>query len=259
MAGGGRAFKFHSWEIREGGYRKTALFLGNGLWPLENEERLIRFLLDRNFRVLAPEIAYGSGPAPRLGLQAFRKALVSFAKAEIASGLPLYLIACSASAGAVLPIASTLPELAAVALIAPIVDFPPPGSRRPFFILPGGELAMTPEALSGEPELLEGLVSPKTVLRFRGRDQRELNAGLGRLCAPKDPVKAPALAFFAGDEDPCLSPEGRSLLARAGAKQYGYPRVRHEPGRDRFADNYYADLGSFLDEVEARAKKRGKA
>ena len=58
-------------------------------------------------------------------------------------------------------------------------------------------------------------------------------------------------AAFAGEDDPFLSQEGIKALSKAGLKVYSYPRVKHEPGHDRYADNFYADLGSFLDEVEA--------
>jgi hypothetical protein len=256
-AGGGKVLKCHSWELREGGYRRTAIVVGNGLWSIAKEERLIRFLLERGFRVLSPELAYGSAAAPRMGLPAFREAVLAFAKAEATSGLPLYLIASSASAGALLPAASTLPDIAAVALLAPIVGFPPPGAhRRPFF-LPRFELALTPDSLSGERELLEGLMPAHAALRFRSRDCRAAGADLAA-CARIDRLFP--VAAFAGDDDPFLSQADRAFIQSAKIKAYGYPRARHEPGRDRYADNYYADLGSFLDEVEAamgRSKTAG--
>ena len=40
-------------------------------------------------------------------------------------------------------------------------------------------------------------------------------------------------------------------------KVYAYPRVRHALAYDRYSDNYYADLGAFLDGVEA-AQGRSK-
>ena len=49
---------------------------------------------------------------------------------------------------------------------------------------------------------------------------------------------------------------GRAALSRSGAKLFAYPRVRHEPGRDRYTDNYFADIGSFLDEVESNGVKK---
>jgi hypothetical protein len=249
----GRVFKGDSWELREGGFRRTALFLGNGLWPASKEARLIRFLLDRGFRVLSPELAFGAHAATRMGLKAFRSAVSAFAEAEATVGLPLYILASGCSAGAFLPVASTLPDLASVILIAPIVDFPPPGSKRPLLFLPSFELPFLPAALSGEPELLEDLLPEKAALRFSRRDLRAAASELGTaLAAPFDRP----LASFSGEADPFLLPEGRAALERGGAKIYGYPRVRHEPGHDRYADNFYADLGSFLDEVEAAGKKK---
>jgi alpha-beta hydrolase superfamily lysophospholipase len=248
----GRVYKCHSWELREGGYRRVALLLGNGLWPAAEETRLVRFLLDRGFRVLALDVAFGSTSVPRVGLRAFRQAVASFARAYETPGMPLYLLASSFSAGAILPAAASLTGLAALALLAPVVDFPPPKLKKSFFFMPSAELAIKGGDLCGEDSLAEGLLSGAASMRFRKRDLKAAAADLDSALA--EGVAFPCAAF-SGDDDPFIAQEGRSSLARAGVKLYGYPRVRHEPGRDRYADNYYADLGAFLDEVEAKGAK----
>ena len=78
----GLVCKGHSWEQREGGYRRIAFLLGNGLWPAADDPRMIHFLLNRGFRVLALDITFGSPGTPRVGLRAFRDAVVSFARAN---------------------------------------------------------------------------------------------------------------------------------------------------------------------------------
>ena len=248
----GRVFKCHSWELREGGYRRAALLVGNGLWPANKETRLISFLLDRGFRVISPDLAMGSIESPAIRLPAFREAVSSFARAESPIGLPLYLLAFSFSASTLLPAAKGIEGLAAMALIAPVVEYPPPALKIPLFFLPRAELAVRGKDLSGSPEFLEGFFAGgaegASVLRFDKRDLKKAIADASSALA--DPLDLPTAAF-AGEDDPYLSQAGRDSLARAGARVYTYPRVRREPAHDRYADNFFADLGSFLDEVEA--------
>jgi alpha-beta hydrolase superfamily lysophospholipase len=253
-SGEGRVCKSHSWELREGGYRRIALLLGNGLWSASGETRLVRFLLDRGFRVIALDIAFGSPSAQRVGLRDLRETAAAFARANETPGLPLYLLASSFSAGAILPAASTLPGLAALALLAPVVDYPPPRLKKSFFFRPSAELSIEPDDLCGDKALAEGLLAGPAPMRFRKRDLKAAADDLESALA--EGIALPC-ASFSGDDDPFITEAGRSSLARAGFKLYGYPRVRHEPGRDRYADNYYADLGAFLDEVESTRKKKG--
>jgi predicted alpha/beta hydrolase len=249
----GTSYKSHSWELREDGYRRTALIVGNGLWPVSKEKRLISFLIDRGFRVLSLDLAFGSPTSPRTSLRAFRTAILAFAKEARPTGLPLYLIASSFSGGALLPVAKEIQGLAALALVAPVVEYPPLKLKKPPFFLSTAQLALAPEAQSGMPELLKGLTDGPSVLRFHKRDLRSV--ALEIASALEEPLGMPAAAF-SGEDDPYLSPAGRKSLSSAGVRVYGYPRVRHEPAHDRYADNFFADLGSFLDEVEAG---KGKA
>jgi alpha-beta hydrolase superfamily lysophospholipase len=249
----GRSYKGHSWELREGGYRRIALFLGNGLRPVAEETRTVDFLLDRGFRVLSLDLAFGSPEHPRVGLPAYRDAVSAFARSIAEPGLPLYLLASSFSAGAVLPAAASMPGLVAVALLAPVVDYPPPRLKKSFFLWPVAELPIRPEDLCGESELARGLVAERAAMKFRKRDLRAAAAGIAAALAEGFAVP---VAAFSGEDDPFITKEGRAALTAAGAKLYGYPRVRHEPGRDRYADNFYADLGSFLDEVESAGKRK---
>ena len=152
-SGEGRVYKSHSWELREGGFRRSVLIVGNGLWPVQKEERLVNFLMDRGFRVLSLEAAYGTPELPRLRLRSFTGALVGFAKQASPEGLPLYLLASSFSASALLPASAEIPGLAALALVSPIVDFSAPKFKMPFFFSTA-ELAIKKEQLSGMPELL---------------------------------------------------------------------------------------------------------
>jgi alpha-beta hydrolase superfamily lysophospholipase len=249
----GRVFKSHSWELREGGYRRIAMLIGNGLWPVAQDTRLILFLLDRGFRVLALDLAFGAPSTPRLGLRAFREAFSAFARSSAEPGMPVYLVASSFSAGAILPVASSIPGLAAVSLLAPVVDFPPPRLKKAFFFR-GAELPILPEDLCGDSRLAESLKLQPSMMKFRKRDLKTAAADLGSTLGSRFALP---LAAFSGEEDPFITQEGRAALGRSGAKLYAYPRVGHEPGRDRYSDNFYADLGSFIDEVESRGGKAG--
>ncbi|MGA2546276.1 MAG: hypothetical protein ABSF43_06995 [Rectinemataceae bacterium] len=245
---GGRVYRSHSWELREHGNRRVALLVGNGVWPQHKEKRLISFLLDRGFFVLSLDLAFGSSIAPRVRLGAFRDTMASYAKEAKPVGLPLYLVASSFSASALLPRAADMEEVAALALVSPIVEFPPPRLKPALFFLPTAKLAVRPELQSGCPELLEGLADGVSALKFNKRDLKVLAADISDTLSK--PLGLP-VAVFAGEDDPFLSQAGIQALSRAGARVYGYPHVGREPGRDRLADAFYADFGSFLDEVEA--------
>jgi hypothetical protein len=249
----GRELRSHVWELRQGGYRRAALVAGGGAWPTSKEEKLISFLIDRGFRVLSLDFAFGGAQPARASLRSFREAFASFARESALPGVPLYLLASWFSASALLPFAASIEGLAALALLSPVVELPPPGLKSPLFFLPKAELPVVKADQSGMPELLDGLLAGGEKLSFRKRDLKAL--GLEISAALENPLPMP-VAAFAGEDDPWLSEAGRSSLARAGAKVYSYPRVKREPGRDRYADNYYADLGSFLDEVEASGKRR---
>lgn len=253
----GRVYKSHSWEVRDGGYRRAALLVGNGLWPASKETKLISFLLERGFRVNSLDLAFGGAEIPRTRLRGFRAAFAAFAKAESRPGIPVYLIASSFSGSALLPVAKGIEALVGLALIAPVVEFPPPKLRMPLFFLSTADLSLKRDEVSGSPELLEdffagtpgaGAAGGSAALKFHKRDIRSVAAELAATL--NAPLGVPTAAF-AGEEDPLLSQAGRDSLARAGARVYAYPRVKREPAHDRYADNFYADLGSFLDEVEA--------
>jgi alpha-beta hydrolase superfamily lysophospholipase len=252
----GHVYKCHSWELREGGYRRIVLLVGGGARPVDQETHLVRFLLDRGFRVAALDLAYGApleGSGARPSLRAFRETVASFAAENAAPYLPFYVVALSFSAGALLPVADSLPTAAAWALIAPVVEFPPAGLKRSCFFLPSAELAVGPKELCGDPELLEEWSDKARAFRFRKADLKTAAADLGS--ALETSMGCP-VAAFSGESDPFLAEGGRAALKRAGVKIYGYPRARHDPGHDRYADNFFADLGSFLDEVEAGKTKK---
>lgn len=255
LARDGRAYRSHSWELREGGYKRIALLVGSGERPIDQESRLVRFLLDRGFRVVALDLAYGAPLDPvaaRPGLRVFREAVSAFAAVSEAPYMPFYIIASSFSAGALLPVAASLPKAAAWALIAPVVEFPPLGLRRSCFFMPSADLPVGPKELCGDTELLENWADKGALYKFYKSDLKSASAELGSALAQD--FGCP-LAAFSGESDPFISDAGRASLKQAGAKLYSYPRVRHAPGYDRYADNYYADLGSFLDEVEATRQK----
>jgi hypothetical protein len=184
--------------------------------------------------------------------------VLAFARDNVDPDLPLYVLASSFSAGAILPIASSIPALAAVALLAPVVEFPPPGLGKSCFLVPSAQMEIRPEELCGESSLAaalvsEGLLPERATLRFRKRDLRAAAEGLEAALAEGF---AFPLAVFSGEDDPFIGQTGRNALSRSGARLFSYPRVKHEPGRDRYADNYYADLASFLGEVESTGVKK---
>jgi alpha-beta hydrolase superfamily lysophospholipase len=251
VSSAGRAYRSHSWESREGGYRRTAIVVGNGCWSVQAEKRLVSFLLDRGFRVQSLELALGSIQAPRPRLAAFRTAISDFAKEATPVGLPIYILAASFSGIALLPIVEGIQGFAALALLSPVVNLPPPKRSFLSFLLPTVQLGLARADQSGLPELLDGFQAGEAQLRLNKRDLKEAAADFER--ALEGGLKSP-VAAFAGEDDPWLSQAGRQSLASAGVKVFSYPRVKREMAHDRYADNYYADLGSFLDEVEARKK-----
>ena len=252
----GRAFKSHAWELREGGYRKSLLLLGYPFWPVAREKRLVDFLTARGFRVNALELGPARSEPAAPGLAAIRSAAADYAAGLCASGLPLYVLAASFSAPVVLPLLAGMSGLRAVALVAPVLALPPPGLRKPAWPLSTkAELTVGDDALSGQPELLADLLGEGSpVLRFPKRDLgllAEESAPAARSAALAELASKTALAAFLGEDDPFVPEPSRSLLASSGAKLHSYPRVRHAPAYDRLADNFFVDLGSFLDGIEA--------
>ncbi len=254
-SGDGRAYRLHVWELRQGGYRKNAVYWGNGLWPVMRDKRLVSFLIERGFKVSALELAFGSAIPPYVGLRSFRRAAVALLTEVSAAGLPVYMIASSFSASALLSVLQDLSRVEAAALIAPVFRFPPPGLRSTFPCFSAASLRLDAGSLSGEPALLEGLADPPRQCRFRKRDMRILSSE--QLVARASGLAARA-AVFAGEDDPLIDKDDLRSLKEAGLRLYSYPRVKREPGRDRYADNFYADLGSFLDEMESRSSAARK-
>lgn len=246
----GNVYRSHAWELRDGGYRRLALVLGFPLWPLGRDGRLLSFLLDRGFLAHSIELGFASGQKPRASLASLRQAAVAYARSlQAAKQLPLYLITQSFNA-ALAPAFRRHEGLAGAALISPVLDFPPPGTVMPHcFLGSTAELRLSQDVLTSRPELLEGLLEGQVPpVKFLKRDLKTLHAESPATIAPE--LAAP-VAAFAGEDDTLLTAPIREALASGGAKLYTYPRVRHLPPFDRYADNFYADLGSFLDELEA--------
>jgi hypothetical protein len=251
----GISYKSHIWERNGGGYRRAALLLGYPLWPVDRERRLLGFLMEKGFRIHALEIGFGGLERPRAPLAALRAAFAAYAQSVGSqSGLPLYAFVSSFSA-ALAPALGGAKGLAALALIAPGLAYPGLASPR-CFLNPVAELAVEPDALSGKPELLAELFkAERLVLKFRKADVKSLTA-----LRPAELWKdlGVPVALFAGDEDPFLPASLRPSLEEGGAKIYGFSRARHALAQDRNADNFFADLGSFVDEVEARSAREKK-
>ena len=221
----GRVYKSHYWEIREGGYRRAALLAGNGLWPAAKETKLISFLLDRGFRVTSLELAFGGVEIPRTRLRGFREAFAAFARAESRPGVPVYLIASSFSGAALLPVAKDIEGLVGLALIAPVVELPPPKLRMPLFFLPTAELSVKRDELSGSPQLLEGFfggepggagrASGSFALKFHKRDLRTASSELSAALAV--PLGLPCRSVRGRGRFSTVSSGPRFTCARRGA------------------------------------------
>jgi hypothetical protein len=249
----GRSYKMHSWELRQGGYRRVALLWGNGLWPVAEETRLIGFLVQKGFKAVALDLAFGSPDQSGVGLRAFRAAAASLSASVAGEGLPIYLVASAFSATALLGAAKEIGPVAAAALLSPVFALPPPGLRSSFPFFGTAALRIDAQALSGEPALLDGHMDRPRQYRFRKRDLRELAA---EPAVSRAAELAGRAAVFAGEEDPWLGRDELRELEKGGVKVYAYPRVRREVSRDRYADNFYADLGAFLDETGTKSSLR---
>jgi alpha-beta hydrolase superfamily lysophospholipase len=251
----GTHYRSHAWELREGGYRRLALVLGYPFWPLSREKRLLRFLMDRGFRVHTLELPFGRADSSKKSVIALRAAVSAFAAGiRGRHELPLYIFASSFSAALVDPALKMLEGLACLGLIAPVLDYPPPGLKAPrCFLARLSSLELAREAFTGIPEALEGILDPKVpVLKFSRKDLRILSGE--RTADFLSSVGVP-LAVFGGEDDPLLPASTRERMAATGTKNYAYPRVRHAPAYDRYADNFFADFGSFIDEVEAKSRR----
>lgn len=245
--GDGRTYRLHSWELRQGGFRRIAVYWGNGLWPPIRETRLINFLVNKAFKVLALDLAFGSAIPPFVKLKDFRKASVALMEEAAVFGLPVYIFASSFSASALIPVMDRIGPITAAALIAPVLCFPPPGIRSGFPCFLSAMLRMDAESISGEIILLDGLMDQIRYHRFRRSDLRALAAENPLLCAVS---LSNRVAIFAGEDDPLVRTEDLYKLKGAALRVYTYARSRREVGRDKYSGNFYADMGSFLDAME---------
>jgi len=255
-AGDGRKYRLHSWELKEIKEPRIALYWGNGLWSPDRETRLLDFLIGKGFKVVALDLAFGSANPPFASLKAFRKAAAALVEEMAASRLPLYVIASSFSASALLGFMDRLGPIAAAALIAPVLRFPPPGLSSGFPCFLPAFLRVDARMLSGEIALLDGLMDQERRCRFGKGDLRAL--------ASENPLSRAAFlsgraAVFAGEDDPLLGTEELGELEKAGLEVRSYPRSRREIGRDRYADNFYADMGSFFERMETIEARKRKA
>ncbi|MGO8695904.1 MAG: alpha/beta hydrolase [Rectinemataceae bacterium] len=250
----GGVYRSHMWELRDSGYRRLALVLGFPFWPLGRDKRLLDFLLERGFLVHSIELGFASSDKPRADIGSLRQAVAAYAVSlRSRTGLPLYLLTQSFNA-ALAPAFHRHEGLAAVALVSPVLDYPPAGIKMPRCLFGAiAEMNLTRESMSGKPELLdEPMGAAVHVAKFLKRDIKTLHSESPATLAPE--LGAP-VAIFAGEEDSLVSAPLREALASGGAKIYSYPRVRHIPPFDRYADNYYADLGTFVDEIEAGTRR----
>jgi hypothetical protein len=253
----GLSFPFQTWEVRQGGFRRTALLLTDGFLPAEAFSGLRELLLARYFKIYAPAfpgLRSGGGKPP--GLRELGMGLLGFLRSvsEKDGGVPVAAIVASVLC---LPFLACLskefPRLESIALLSPLADFSRPPFAVPLFLRRWVTLRAAEDALGDAEELkaVEGelrteLRAPKRLIRdMRGRAE------------PPVARKGDLVAAFVGEADPLLAGNPADAWLKAcGAELHSYPRGRHLLFFDKHSKNVLRDLGAFLDRTAAKKASR---
>jgi hypothetical protein len=251
------SFPFESWEVRQGGFRRTAILLTGGFLPSDAIPSLREALLSRYFKVYAPafpELRTGKGKPAGLeelirGLHAFA---VSARKGD--GGVPMVAIAASFLC---LPFMAALgrdfPPLESIALLSPVVDFARTPLAVPLF-LRRWVTVRPPEGALGSPEELK-VMGDRIVPELRM--PKRLIKGMRRLSQPPAGRKGDTIAVFTGEADPIMAGNPAGKWAEGiGAEVHSYPRGTHLLFFDKHSENVLRDLCSFLDRSAARKASR---
>lgn len=256
-APGGPSFSYHSWEVRQGGFRRAAILLVDGFLPAESYGGLLDLLLGRYFKVYAAALPDMRSPKQKpMGLAEFSRGLAAFTRwaGEKDRGVPqLAIVSSMLCLPFLCAAAKDFPRLQGVALLSPLASFTLPPFAVPLFlrrwvkVRPPEDSLGTAEEVKEMGKLLAGeLRVPKRLVK----DVRRLSG----------PFKVPGgaeVAVFAGEGDPLLSANPAADLARSlGAELYSYPRGKHLLFWDKHSKNVLKDLGAFLDRAAARKASR---
>ncbi len=252
----GYKIPYHSWELRQGGYKWLALVLKDPYLPIERNERLVNFLLENYFKIYAPEIPeISNSDGKPMGVDGFSAHLGSFRAflEDKENNLPIVPFVFSVAS---LPFLyyyfHVLPPFKKLILFSPVLDYskkPVEGSlfcksriRLSFsddmLSEVGSERAEVEKAMDRSP-----LVSKKLVKDLR-REFREFPGELG-----VDTVDV-RVGIFYGESDTLVSVDRvnalKDSLSNGDVDIYTYPRVRHFIFNDKYWKNLLEDLKVFL-------------
>ncbi len=259
MRSNGTKYRYQVWEIRQHAFKESAIVFGSPFFEVGKDKRFIKYLLNRNFRVYAPDFRFfGQSTDGRKGIDEMVDAAEDFCGfVKKTDGLPIVLMSLSVSAPLALRlVADRCPEVSSVAFIAPVFGLGMTNLSVPrFFLKTRAALKVEKEDLIGReddptgatpPFALESSFSKRAVKEIR----KDASTTKDRLVEAAEKC---SIGIFAGDGDPFSeSALVDGLANEPGIKTYAHLRSKHLIMHDRHADNFYRNLGIFLDEVEAK-------
>ncbi len=252
----GYRIPYHSWELRQGGYKWLALVLRDPYFPIERNERLINFLLENYFKLYAPEIPEISNSAGKpMGIDGFSAHLGSFRAflEEKEDNLPIVPFVFSISA---LPFLyyyfHVLPPFKKIVMFSPVLDYSKKPLEGSLFCKSRIQVAFSDDMLSEvaaeRSEAEKAMDKSPTVSKKLVKDlRREFASFPGELGVDTVNVR---IGVFYGESDGLVSVERvnalKDSLKSGEVEIYTYPRVRHFMFNDKYWKNLLNDLKVFL-------------
>ncbi len=257
-ASDGTRIPYHSWEIRQGGYGRIAIVLGDSYTRIEENRRLVDFLLENYFKIYAPLIPEVN-PEERAsgGIDEFSLHFGSFRSflEEKEKKLKMVPFVFSVS---VLPFLSyyfrVLPPFKRMVFFSPVLDFREKPLNTSLLFKKRVGLSFEDDMLSEVEDersaIRRILIENPTISKRLVRDmRREFDDFPGDY--PLDVVSA-RIAVYYGEFDRLVNINRLELLKEslknARMEMHGYPRMKHFLFYDKYWKRMLGDLKIFLTE-----------
>ena len=261
--GEGVDIHYHSWEVRQGGYKWIALVLEGPYLPVDKNKRMVEFLLKKYFKVYSPgipeitsivskETSYnGNG-----GLRRYLANIGSFRSfiEEREGDMPVIPFVFSISA---LPFLyyyfNVLPPFKAFVLFSPVLDYKMPPVNGPLFLKRRVKVRYKSSEILSDTEEERRTVEPlitgdNSVSKKLVKDlRREFKKFPGDLPVTPDSV---SIGVYYGEADVLTSVsriEGlQNRLKNGKLEIFKYPRMKHIIFYDKYWKKMEDDLNLFF-------------
>ena len=256
IAADGEKIPYHSWEIRQGGYSRIAIVIGDPYLPVEENKRLIDFLLENYFKVYAPLIPETNPDSNNCGgLDEYQSHVGGFRSFVEGKEGNLKMIPMVFSVS-VLPFLSyyfkVLPSFERIVLFSPVLDYTGNPVASSGFLKKRINLSFNESMLSevkDERESIEKLLLKNPSISKKLVKDLRKEFKVFPPSYPLDSVNT-RIGIFYGESDELVSLEKidalKNSLKNAKVETHSYPRMRHFLFNDKYWKNMLNDLKIFL-------------